>query len=606
MWKKCVGALKPLYHAVRLDWLEAGLELSGMSPCHVSLAWLHFPAQGFAAYRLPRARSFTLSTFALAKLFKKVRDNDEVTIRWAGGDVTFLFRDRSRARARDRLCSLPVLGAEVEYLPIPEAAVDSLGCCALPSGQFKKICEDLERFGDSVTIATTRQAIQFIVEGDIGTGTVSVHQPVTLRGEPVRTGPFAARYLRHFTEMPPADTVFIRMGEGRPIAVEYAVRPATLRFFLAPKIEEDGTPHRPLPAPALREGRAVLAEARLAHASAWKKGFAALQPMLREVGLCWHGTGLELTGMDPNHSAFGVLRFPQEGFEVYQCRARLPTLGLATDSLGLVLQEGRDDDELTIQHVKLDGKDYATFVFRSRTDDWAFDLRALDCEALKLRSPTGWDVTGCARLPSAQFQKVCEDLMDFGGCRDRNRWESIRLVRCTVTITAQAIGFTMKDDNDSTLNLRITPRDRAKRSVTLRGGGDVAATVAVGYLRLFAQAPPADTVFIRMSEGTPAVVEYPVGAGTLRFFVVPLVEDTDGAPPPKRPRAEADLVERLERDRDAALDRLRCAVCWDQDRSVLLQPCLHLVACEACARGLALCPVCRTAVARRIPGVRVP
>ena len=44
-----------------------------------------------------------------------------------------------------------------------------------------------------------------------------------------------------------------------------------------------------------------------------------------------------------------------------------------------------------------------------------------------------------------------------------------------------------------------------------------------------------------------------------------------------------------------------CLVCMDADRSHILEPCRHAVACEACSRSLlnasAPCPVCRTPIA---------
>ncbi|XP_066417882.1 baculoviral IAP repeat-containing protein 7 [Molothrus aeneus] len=39
-----------------------------------------------------------------------------------------------------------------------------------------------------------------------------------------------------------------------------------------------------------------------------------------------------------------------------------------------------------------------------------------------------------------------------------------------------------------------------------------------------------------------------------------------------------------------------CKVCMDRDVSVVFVPCGHLVACEACALNLRLCPICRAAI----------
>ena len=61
-------------------------------------------------------------------------------------------------------------------------------------------------------------------------------------------------------------------------------------------------------------------------------------------------------------------------------------------------------------------------------------------------------------------------------------------------------------------------------------------------------------------------------------------------------------IRRLKRERDDLEDRVLCAICMEIDapRSVLFSPCNHLVACAACANTLKKCPLCRTAVRKRI------
>lgn len=37
----------------------------------------------------------------------------------------------------------------------------------------------------------------------------------------------------------------------------------------------------------------------------------------------------------------------------------------------------------------------------------------------------------------------------------------------------------------------------------------------------------------------------------------------------------------------------KCSVCYDNTRSILFYPCLHLCACEVCSKKLSSCPMCR-------------
>ena len=44
----------------------------------------------------------------------------------------------------------------------------------MPSGELARICRDLSQFGESITIACTKEGVKFSSAGDIGTANVKV------------------------------------------------------------------------------------------------------------------------------------------------------------------------------------------------------------------------------------------------------------------------------------------------------------------------------------------------------------------------------------------------------------------------------------------------
>ncbi|KAF2978356.1 hypothetical protein EK904_004388 [Melospiza melodia maxima] len=60
----------------------------------------------------------------------------------------------------------------------------------------------------------------------------------------------------------------------------------------------------------------------------------------------------------------------------------------------------------------------------------------------------------------------------------------------------------------------------------------------------------------------------------------------------KEPESQLSTEEQLRRLQEERM----CKVCMDRDVSVVFVPCGHLVACEACALNLRLCPICRAAI----------
>ena len=43
-----------------------------------------------------------------------------------------------------------------------------------------------------------------------------------------------------------------------------------------------------------------------------------------------------------------------------------------------------------------------------------------------------------------------------------------------------------------------------------------------------------------------------------------------------------------------------CVICYVQSRSIVLEPCNHLILCEKCARNVQTCPYCRIPIERMV------
>jgi len=50
----------------------------------------------------------------------------------------------------------------------------------MPSAEFARIVRDLSQFGESITIACTKNGVKFSSTGDIGTGNVKIAQGSTV------------------------------------------------------------------------------------------------------------------------------------------------------------------------------------------------------------------------------------------------------------------------------------------------------------------------------------------------------------------------------------------------------------------------------------------
>jgi proliferating cell nuclear antigen len=144
---------------------------------------------------------------------------------------------------------LKLMQIDGENLGIPE---QEYACnITMPAEEFQRIVRDLQVLGDACGIQCTKEGVRFSVTGQIGTGNILVRSRsdhdkpknnVEINmSEPVELQ-FALRYLTFFTKATPlSDIVIIRLSPDIPILIEYPIgEHGYIRYYLAPKIEDDG------------------------------------------------------------------------------------------------------------------------------------------------------------------------------------------------------------------------------------------------------------------------------------------------------------------------------------------------------------------------------
>merc|ERR1711990_345172 len=245
--KKLIEAVKDLVTEANFDCSASGIALQAMDSSHVSLVAMQLKSDGFEHYRCDRDMSIGMNMASLSKILKCANNDDVITIK-AEDDaevVTFMFESPNQEKISDFEMKLMVIDSE--HLGIPETEYS--GEVTMPSGEFQKICRDLTTFGDTATIAASKEGVKFSVAGDIGTGNVTIRQNASAEKdqqtlielqEPVSLT-FALRYLNFFTKAAPmSESVSLSLSKEVPLATEFAVgEMGHLRYYLAPKVDED-------------------------------------------------------------------------------------------------------------------------------------------------------------------------------------------------------------------------------------------------------------------------------------------------------------------------------------------------------------------------------
>merc|ERR1719510_671495 len=186
------------------------------------------------------------------------------------------------------------------------------------------------------------------------------------------------------------------------------------------------------------------------------------------------------------------------------------------DSLGKIFKMCGPTDSLKIRWQG--GADTVGFQCESGSDDRIadFDLKLMQIESEHMEiSEQHYKAT--AKLPSAEFQKICRDLKEFG--------ETMQM-----SASKEGIKFSVQGDVGSG-NVMLKPRESEKpeEKVTLTVHEPVTATFALRYLVNFAKAAPlCGIVELGLGPDAPLLVKYNLEVtdnGHMQFYLAPKIDE---------------------------------------------------------------------------------
>merc|ERR1711957_899249 len=190
---------------------------------------------------------------------------------------------------------------------------------------------------------------------------------------------------------------------------------------------------------------------------------------------------------DSSHVALVSLLLRESAFTEFKCE-RPTSLGMNVESLAKILKMCGPSDSLKIQWKG--GADTVGFQCESGADDRIadFDLKLMQIESEHMEIPEQqYKVT--VRLPSAEFQKICRDLKEFG----------------------------------ETMQIKAT------KKVALTVHEPVTATFALRYLVNFAKAAPlCGAVELGLGPDAPLLVKYELEKaenGFMQFYLAPKIDE---------------------------------------------------------------------------------
>lgn len=245
--KRVIEAIKDLVPDCNFDCNDTGIALQAMDNSHVALVAMLLRADGFSPYRCDRNIALGINLNSLTKVLRCAQNEDMITLKAedAPDSLNLVFENTENDRISEY--DIKLMDIDQEHLGIPDTEYSA--SITLPTAEFQRICRDLSQLSESVAIEATKEGVKFACSGDIGNGSVTLrtHQNVDKPElstkvdltEPVNLT-FSLKYLVNFCKASSlSQTVTLSLSNEVPLLVEYKMDNGYVRYYLAPKIDEE-------------------------------------------------------------------------------------------------------------------------------------------------------------------------------------------------------------------------------------------------------------------------------------------------------------------------------------------------------------------------------
>jgi len=257
-------------------------------------------------------------------------------------------------------------------------------------------------------------------------------------------------------------------------------------------------------------------EARLEQANLFKKVVDAIKDLVQDCNFDCNDSGIALQAMDNSHVALVSMMLRADSFSPYRCDRNI-ALGINLTSLMKVLRCAQNEDILTLKAE--DSPDVVNLVFESSESERLseYDIKLMDIDQEHLGIPET-DYAASITMPSAEFQRICRDLMALS--------ESV-----AIEATKEGVKFTCQGDigNGSVTLRNYNNVEDDTKNVRIELTEPVALTFSLKYLVNFCKASSLSTsVKLCLSSEVPLLVEYQLASNSwLRFYLAPKIGDEE-------------------------------------------------------------------------------
>ena len=170
--KKLFEAMKDLFTSVNFECNDNGISCQAMDSSHVCLCSVLLRHDAFDPYRCDRSVTLGMNCVTMSKILKCAGNDESICLRAEdSADIVTLIFEKSNQERISKF-EMKLMDIDSEHLGIPDQDYDAV--IKMPSHELSRIIRDLSQFGDTVTIACTKDGVRFSCNGDSGSGSITL------------------------------------------------------------------------------------------------------------------------------------------------------------------------------------------------------------------------------------------------------------------------------------------------------------------------------------------------------------------------------------------------------------------------------------------------
>jgi len=248
--KKLFEAMKDLFSNVNFECNNNGISCQAMDSSHVCLCSVLLRQDAFdEPYRCDRSVTLGIDCVTMSKILKCAGNDESICLRAedTADLLTLIFEKQNQERVSK--FEMKLMDIDSEHLGIPDQDYDAV--IKLPSHELSRIIRDLSQFGDTVTIACTKDGVRFSCTGDNGSGSITLRNSssvdsnedneVSIELKEAVTQTYAMRFLILFGKAATlSKSCVLSICQDIPLVAEYKIGDCGhIKYFLAPKIDDN-------------------------------------------------------------------------------------------------------------------------------------------------------------------------------------------------------------------------------------------------------------------------------------------------------------------------------------------------------------------------------